>query len=135
MATYELAKTNLNFGNEVEGTHDRAVEVKMLPTDYILDEKDVLCGRGKKCFQHGGNENFRILVQSSLRAYIAARTKTDKTSIIRQVINVVREQSPNGGFVKYDPLTGRYYEVGDTMAVSIFFLLIEQLFFSDIILT
>jgi hypothetical protein len=39
-----------------------------------------------------------------------------KTLIICQIVNQVRKNSPNGGFVKKDPLTGRYYEVGDFLA-------------------
>jgi hypothetical protein len=101
-----------------EGSEATIMEMTPLPENYVLAENDILCGRGKKCFRHIGNENFRKLVQANLRSYAAAPTKTEKTLIIREVIKRVQDSSPNGGFVKHDPLTGRYYEVGDTMAVS-----------------
>lgn len=108
----------LLVSDELTDSSDATLEMTLLPADYILADSDVLCGRGKKCFKHVGNEIFRTMVQESLRSYAVAPTKTEKTFIIRAVINRVRARSPNGGFVKHDPLTGRYYEVGETMAVS-----------------
>jgi hypothetical protein len=94
-----------------------AVDI-LLPSDYVLRDDDVLCGRGRKCFTHSGSKKLRDLVQAKLQDYITAPTKIEKTIIIRDVIKQIRETSTNSGFVKYDPLSGRYYDVGRTMAVG-----------------
>jgi hypothetical protein len=100
--------------DEMDGS---PVEMKPLPSDYILAINDVICGRGKKCFKHAGNENFRKILQENLKSYALAQTKTEKTFIIHELINTVHEMTPRGRFVKHDPMTGRYFEVGDAIAV------------------
>jgi hypothetical protein len=115
-----------------DDTSEPYLELRLLPQGFVLGNNDVLCGRGKKCFKHIGNLTFRKLIQERLQKYDAAATKTEKTFIIREVVNIVRDTSPNGGFVKRDTLTGRYYEVGDTMAVSV---LHSKIFISFLIST
>jgi hypothetical protein len=91
---------------------------RLLPSNFVPGDHDVICGRGSKCFNHPGNKMFRRLVEANLQRYSAALTKHGKTSIIYEVISSVRRCSPNGGFVKQDLLSSRYYEVGDFNAVS-----------------
>lgn len=57
------------------------------------------------------------MVAEMLTQYSDASTKLDKTYIICEIVNRVRKNSPSGGFVKKDPMTGRYFEVGDFLAV------------------
>lgn len=95
-----------------------AHNMKPLPEGYELGESDVICGRGRKCFNHVGNQRFRKMVEDCLPKYAEATAKLEKTYIICEVVNMVRKNSPNGGFVKKDPVTGRYFEVGDFLAVS-----------------
>lgn len=90
----------------------------LLPVEYIPGENDVLLGRGKDIFAHNANKRFRIMIQETMIAYDIAPTKADKTSIIREIVNRIKEMSPNGGFVAYDHVTGRYYKVEDKKAVS-----------------
>lgn len=99
-----------------------AHSTRPLPPDYTLGNKDVFCGRGCRCFNHIGNQRFRAIVESQLDRYSKAKTKMDKTVVICEVVNFVRANSPDGGFVKKDPLTGRFFEVGDFLAVSFRFL-------------
>ena len=91
---------------------------KYLPAGYKLGDNDVYCGRGSLCFNHIGNRRFRMIVSANLGRYSSALTKTDKTSIIYEVVDYIRSTSPHGGFVKKDIESGRYYEVGDFLAVS-----------------
>jgi hypothetical protein len=91
--------------------------MKPLPDTYVLGEYDVICGRGRRCFNHIGNQRFRKMVEDSLSKYAEASAKLDKTYIICEVVNWVRKNSPNGGFVKKDPVNGRFFEVGDFLAV------------------
>ena len=95
-----------------------AHNMRQLPFDYILSEYDVICGRGRRCFNHIGNQRFRKIVADMLPKYSDAATKLEKTIIICEVVNLIRRSSPQGGFVKKDPMTGRYFEVGDFLAVS-----------------
>jgi hypothetical protein len=92
-----------------------------LSTDYILNEYDVICGRGRTCYDHIGNVRFRTLVAGHLTLYHATKNKRDKTMLIQSIIAQIRHRTPTpgGGFVKKDKITGRYYEVGDFLAVCI----------------
>lgn len=96
-----------------------AHNMKPLPEDFVLGEYDVVCGRGRKCFNHIGNQRFRKIVFDCLPKYADASAKLEKTYIICDVVNRIRKGSPNGGFVKKDPSTGRYVEVGDFLAVCV----------------
>lgn len=93
-----------------------AHNMKPLPFGYVLGEYDVICGRGSTCFNHIGNQRFRKMVADSLDEYSGAAAKLEKTYIICDIVHRVRQQSPNGGFVKKDPLTGGFFEVGDFLA-------------------
>lgn len=95
-----------------------AHNMKPLSESFELGEYDVICGRGRKCFNHIGNKRFRKIVKDYLPKYADASAKLDKTFIICDVVNRIRKNSPNGGFVKKDPMSGRYFEVGDFLAVS-----------------
>ena len=96
-----------------------AHNMKELPVDFCLGEHDVICGRGRKCFHHIGNQRFRELVLDMLEKYADSPSKLDKSFIICDVVNTIRTRSPNGGFVKFDTQNGRYYEVGDFLAVGL----------------
>jgi hypothetical protein len=94
-------------------------DILLLPIEYVLGDDDVLCGRGRKCFSHPGSKKLRWLVQTMLQDYIAAPTKIEKTIIICGVIKKIREASTtNSGFVRHEPISRRYYDVGATMAVG-----------------
>jgi hypothetical protein len=91
----------------------------LLPEHYILQEHDVYCGRGSQCFNHEGNRKFRQIVLDYLDRYSEATGKYDKSAIIDEIVFTVRRNSPfGGGFIKKDTKTGRFYEVGDFLAVS-----------------
>lgn len=51
-----------------------------------------------------------------LERYAAATTKQDKSRIVSEIVDTIRKSSPDGGFVKLDPLTGSWREVGDHLA-------------------
>ncbi|KAL7570266.1 hypothetical protein ACA910_020688 [Epithemia clementina (nom. ined.)] len=95
---------------------DSAHNMRLLPEGYRPGEHDVLCGRGRKCFNHSGNVKFRAIVQSFLPQYSKAVAKLEKSYILSDVVEQVRKNSGVGGFIKKDPDTGRWYEVGDFLA-------------------
>lgn len=87
-----------------------------LPESFTPGDDDVICGRGKKCYSHVGNDRFRLRVLQMLDEYSKAKSKLDKSSVLSRVVDQVRQQSPSGGFVKQDTTTGRWFEVGDFLA-------------------
>lgn len=63
---------------------------------------------------HSGNERFRELIYSEIKAYAAAENKTAKSAIIFRVLQEVKNGSPEtGGFVKQDSKTKRWFAVED----------------------
>jgi hypothetical protein len=93
---------------------------KALPIGYVPGDGDVICGRGKECIDHIGNMRLRTLVEEKLDQYANASNKNEKSLIIMDTINKIRENSPLGGFIKKDLLSGIFFEVGDFVAVSLF---------------
>jgi hypothetical protein len=103
-----------------ENNDDESQEKKKyLSNEYILNDHDVVCGRGRTCYNHPGNRQFRDIVKQQLTQYIDAKTKTDKILVIYDIIQYVRRTTPTegGGFVKKDHNTGKYYEVGGWLVV------------------
>jgi hypothetical protein len=72
--------------------------------------------KGKSCFNHQGNKNFRKIVGIYLPGYAEATSKLEKSAIVSAIIQAVRTQSPDGGFVKRELSTGLWSEVGDHLA-------------------
>lgn len=90
----------------------------LLAIDFIASDEDAICGRGSNCFNHTGNRKFRQIIDSNLIQYSNALTKFEKTTMICNIVNYIRTNSPTGtGFVKKDLDSGRYFDVGDYMAV------------------
>ena len=86
-----------------------------LPANFEPGPDDVICGRGKKCYNHIGNERFRLRVLNYLEEYSVAKSKLEKSGVLSKVVDAVRQQSPDGGFVKQDE-KGNWHEVGDFLA-------------------
>ena len=83
----------------------------MLPADFVPGPFDVLCSRGMEA--HKQNSKFRAAIQMHMSMYIAATSTHTKSTVIDKVVNVFRQRSLNGGFVRIDPSSGMYFEVGD----------------------
>ena len=82
-------------------------------------EYDVICGRGKRSARHAGNTRFKLVIQLYLDKYLKAKTKIDKSLLVIEIVNIVR--NANGAFVK--PSTKhkgqlQWIEIGDKLAVS-----------------
>lgn len=87
-----------------------------LPARYTPGNFDVICGKGKGCFNHEGNKHFRQIVATHLASYSEANTKLAKSAIVSSIIAIVRDLSPGGGFIKRDAERGSWHEVGDHLA-------------------
>ena len=89
---------------------------RYLPPDYQPGPFDVLCGRGRKCYYHSGNEHFRTVVQTMIPNYQAANSKMEKGYILSVIVQSIRDRAGMGGFIKQDPKSAFWYEVGDFLA-------------------
>lgn len=81
------------------------------------NKNDVLSGRGGGVNGHCGNQRYRILVNSMKTEYLDPRTrKMEKTHFAAKVVRTVRQSTPPGRFLKLDPDTGMWHEIGDKAA-------------------
>ena len=72
-------------------------------------DNDVLCGRGKKCFEHEGNRRFRLILAESIDTYIQADGRKKKTVVVRAIIQKVLGRG--GRFLKKHS-KGGWYDAG-----------------------
>ena len=89
---------------------------RYLPQGYEPGPFDVLCGRGRKCYFHKGNEHFRQVVVSMIPNYNSASSKIEKGYILSVIVQKIRDRAGIGGFIKKDNKNGQWYEVGDFLA-------------------
>jgi hypothetical protein len=102
----------LNFGYIEKGPN-----VSLLPESFKPSEHDVICGRGRKIFKHFGNQNFRKIVAGRMGEYCNSASKLQKSFIIRDIVALVRSNSPNAGFVKKSSQqNGRWCVLGDFLS-------------------
>jgi len=76
---------------------------------------DVLMGRGGKNNQHAGNENLRDMARA-MRDRYKASAKKGKSNMSRELVQNVRDLDPPGRFLKRNPVTSDWEDVGDEIA-------------------
>jgi hypothetical protein len=87
----------------------------VLPSDYIPSSLDVIVGTGREPKNHQGNINFRETLKGYIGRYSNSQFKLDKTLIISEIVQAVRETSPTKtGFVK--KVNSRWQAVGDHLS-------------------
>jgi hypothetical protein len=86
-----------------------------LPTDFVPGKYAVLCGRGSKYTESTGNRRLKSHVLSYLKAYSEARKKSERSTIISKILASVKEDAPDGSFVKLED-DGSWWELDDTFA-------------------
>jgi hypothetical protein len=79
-----------------------------LPAEFHPSDYSVLCGRGKDSFNHIGNRRFRTLSSMYIDRYSQANTRSDKSAIVSEIINVIRQA--DGNFWRFK--SGAWFEVG-----------------------
>jgi hypothetical protein len=89
--------------------------LSLLPVDFQPSPYSVFCGRGKGFYNACGNRRLRVTVMSFMPQYLDAEgIPTERSHIISQVKNIIKECCPVGAFIKYEK--GRYYELSDKAA-------------------
>lgn len=72
-----------------------------LPASFKPSPYTVIVGRGKDCKSAPGNLKLREIATNFLTQYCKARGKNEKSEILTEIVQMVRDTCPNGGaFVK-----------------------------------
>ena len=80
---------------------------------------DVLCGRGGRINSHTGNIQFREIIASLKKDYLAKTTKKlEKAHIAAKIIYDIRSMEPPGRFLKENRDTGLWFDIGDAKAIK-----------------
>eukprot|EP00980_Cylindrotheca_fusiformis_P015704 scaffold4529_cov121-Cylindrotheca_fusiformis.AAC.8 len=99
----------------------------LLPAEFNPGKWDVICQRGKECFEHGkrrtssasvGNRRFRTIIEQHLDTYMEVMSRSQKTKIVSTIVRDIRARASQsgGGFVRKDLLTRRWLKVSDKLA-------------------
>ncbi|KAL3942727.1 MAG: hypothetical protein SGBAC_003134 [Bacillariaceae sp.] len=89
----------------------------LLPEGFVPGKWDVICQRGKECFDHVGNRRFRMIIDSHLSTYMEVMSRRQKTRIVSTIVkNITVAAASGGGFVRKDLLTRRWYKVNEKLA-------------------
>lgn len=72
--------------------------VTRLEDGYRPHRFDVFCTREKENYFHVGNNRFRLLVDMRVERYMAAKTRTEKSVIVKEIIHAVR--GSGGRFIR-----------------------------------
>ena len=86
----------------------------VLGLGYQMKVQDVLCfQRGSRESRiHPGNERLRVLIELHKESYQNAASRTEKTALVRKVVNIVRQSG--GNFVRSEGIL--WFDVGDAKA-------------------
>ena len=94
-----------------------AAEADILLLLLHMLQNDVLSGRGGAVNKNPGNQRYRALVNALKAEYLSPQTrKLEKTHIAAKIVWDVRKSDPPGHFLKLDPSTGYWLEIGDKAA-------------------
>ena len=85
-----------------------------LPKDYQLKDLDICCGRGKRSWNHPGNQLFQKLVQLNAERYQDASSKNEKSLVVASIVTGILNSG--GRFVKRLEGSGRWLDIGETNA-------------------
>jgi len=80
-------------------------------------ENDVLSGRGKHVHSHPGNKRFRSYVEDQKELYNQA-PKVKKSVFAKLIVTAIRNLVPPGRFLKQDPSTELWSDIGDRKALD-----------------
>jgi hypothetical protein len=83
----------------------------LLPIDFVPSNYSIICGNKRKYVKSVGNQRLRMLVQSFIPQYSQAEGKLEKSVIVNQVMQIVREACPVGSFVAFEQ--GRWWQVSE----------------------
>ena len=87
-----------------------------LPESFVPGEHHIIIGRGRLVKQHSGNRRFDQMISDIAVEYSSAPCKAEKGLILSKLITMIHDQSPTAGFVRKDPVSGRWSMVEESLA-------------------
>jgi len=99
--------------DDISATSETSTSTETSPHD-----NDLICGRGGKVNAHPGNKKFRTWVAERKERYTLAIDKGAKLDLAKEILSLLRSQSPPGRVLKYDSVTGLYEEVDEKKALT-----------------
>jgi len=75
---------------------------------------DILCGKSKRCVDHGGSRRFRTVIECYREKYQQALTKWDKTSVTRTIYDNLSQAGSR--FLKYNEAQNFWEEISPMAA-------------------
>mmetsp|Transcript_9147 Transcript_9147/g.14201 ORF Transcript_9147/g.14201 Transcript_9147/m.14201 type:complete len:270 (-) Transcript_9147:249-1058(-) len=106
-AVKNITNDDRNLQEKTEDT------IKILPPGYVPTDFDVICGKGLRVKRHPGNIRFRTTIRKYMPEFQNARSKLEKGVIYSNIMDYMQK---DGGFVKQDKATQRWYEVSENVA-------------------
>ena len=85
-----------------------------LPNTFRPRDIDILCGRGRRVWDHTGNRRFKAIIKENAHEYATARTKMEKGAIVASMVDKMREDGVL--FVRKDTQTQRWHDIGEFLA-------------------
>mmetsp|Transcript_8044 Transcript_8044/g.12753 ORF Transcript_8044/g.12753 Transcript_8044/m.12753 type:complete len:419 (+) Transcript_8044:61-1317(+) len=101
----------------IQADFDKAEEY-VLPASFVPGKWDVICQRGKECFEHVGNRRFRMAIDNHLDSYMKVKSRQQKSKIVTSIVEGIKKSAGcnGGGFIRKDLLTRRWFRVSDKLA-------------------
>ena len=103
------------MGAETNASNNEPSAVKESKDTIEPNDNDVLSGRGGLTNHHPGNKRYRKWVELHKDKYRQG-SMNDKTKIAKQIIQLVRNQSPPGRFLKRDDKNKPWFELTEEKA-------------------
>lgn len=111
---------DINSNDVLCGRYVPLLLSKLFPDSPFILFTFVCCDfhRGGRINAHIGNVQFRDMVASRKKDYLAKSTKKlEKAHIAAEVVRIIRCMEPAGRFLKADP-DGSWYDIGDQKAIK-----------------
>jgi hypothetical protein len=75
---------------------------------------DILCGRGRGTFMHGGNTLYMSLLRKNVHRYASSTKRIQKTIVITSIISTL--QNEGFRFIRKEVMSQRWYQLSQTAA-------------------
>jgi hypothetical protein len=71
----------------VGGQDYELTEEDLMPEEFVPGKCDVICQRGKECFEHAGNRKFRTIIDRHLDTYMKVKSRQQKSKIVTNIVD------------------------------------------------
>lgn len=103
-----------------EPTNDRKLLCKnlrtVLPVNFKPTPYSVICGRGRKCAESIGNRRLNVIAQMFIPRYSQATRKEEKSLIVTEILELVRDACPNERHAFLRLINGEWWEAENLSA-------------------